>query len=123
MLDEWIKQANKHGETSNSTLISTLTPPDRMPGVAGKTPIMKQPRNNLVKSPSDTTIYVPALERRKQPNDNKRPNLPNNFVSPPGIGHVLILLDRDCSQHDYTNEKVDHFVESVRHETNNRSNE
>ena len=58
MLDERIKNtARNDGETSRSELLTKMTPKS-----AGKA---KQNFKgiNIVKSPSDTTIYVPALKR------------------------------------------------------------
>ena len=64
MLDERIKEATTKGESSNSQLFSRLTPQESNKNVK------KQRLNqgiNRVKSPSDTTIYVPALNRSGGP--------------------------------------------------------
>ena len=66
MLDERIKKAAaEHGETSDSRILSSLTPPQ---GAAkrsnkGNQNQVLQPTTRLIKSPSDTTVYAPALNR------------------------------------------------------------
>ena len=59
MLDKKIKQAQTTGESSGSELLSCMTPQDK-----------RQSTNNTgnkpIKSPSDTTIYVPALNRARE---------------------------------------------------------
>ena len=76
LLDERIKQAADKGESSQSTLLSTMTPPAKGKSnhkqqsqlVAAKQKVIVQ---KSVKSPSDTTIYVPALTRKDRTlNDN-----------------------------------------------------
>ena len=62
MLDDRIRQANQSGECSNSQLLMTLTPNNRNQGKSAMA--VKDP---MVKSPSDTTIYVPAFEKRSSP--------------------------------------------------------
>ena len=54
MLDERIQDAKNRGETSESEILSKMTPQ------ANK---RKNPGIPTVKSPSDTTIYVPALNK------------------------------------------------------------
>ena len=56
LLDERIKQATEKGESSGSTLLSTMSPTSNAKG--GKF------KEGLVKSPSDTTIYAPAFAKR-----------------------------------------------------------
>ena len=63
MIDERIK-ATQQGETSNSTLLSTTTPKSADKATTGK---QRTNFNKGVKSPSDTTIYVPALAQRSMP--------------------------------------------------------
>ena len=57
MLDERILEASKRGESSNSQLLTKMTPQNQ--NSAGK----KQKQGmHVVKSPLDTTIYIPALK-------------------------------------------------------------
>ena len=70
LLDERIKQATKQGESSNSNLLSTLTP-DNTGKSNGQNVQNVQSQSkrvsgqqNRVKSPSDTTIYAPAFTVR-----------------------------------------------------------
>ena len=61
MLDERIGNAKKHGETSTSNLLSgTESLGTRNAGRSPKIS-MQQSANKVIKSPSDTTIYAPAL--------------------------------------------------------------
>ena len=61
MLDERILEAKRNGESSDSQLLSKMTPTQIN---EGKTKNSKQTQGNpVIKSPSDTTIYVPALNR------------------------------------------------------------
>ena len=83
MLDERIKEVNSKGESSGSQLLSCMSPNDP-PNTQGKTHVPataaenKKNRQgiNIVKSPSDTTIYVPALKRAS--NLLNRRNIANN---------------------------------------------
>ena len=69
MLDDRIKEATSGGESSTSRLLTTLTPPGKEKGsnAADKgtslPQSLKQREVRLVKSPSDTTIYAPALKK------------------------------------------------------------
>ena len=70
MLDERIKDANIRGESSGSQLLTRMTPQAEQSSKGPKRNNTGNslPRNNnlgnaLVKSPSDTMIYVPALKR------------------------------------------------------------
>ena len=66
MLDEHIKRAEKEGESSNSRILTTLTPTKANEQTARKT---SGKFKEAIKSPSDTTIYVQALKRTPvQPN-------------------------------------------------------
>ena len=61
MLDERIKQvAAKEGESSRSQILTSLTPQhvDKTPERTGKVK-----NSNVIKSPSDTTVYAPTLSR------------------------------------------------------------
>ena len=59
LLDECIKKASVQGEGSGSTLLSILSPTPNNPNAnTGKG---HSGQVNNVKSPSDTTVYVPAL--------------------------------------------------------------
>ena len=51
MLDERIKKANEAGETSTSQILTSMTPKNSKRG------------KEIIKSPSDTTVYVPALQK------------------------------------------------------------
>ena len=62
LLDERIKQASKAGESSNSTLLTELTPKQG----GKKQQLVNNEVGQVVKSPSDTTIYVPALSKRME---------------------------------------------------------
>ena len=69
MLDDRIKQAmaSESGESSKSRLLTMLTPPqNKQSGLASEN-IVSTKENNVVKSPSDTTIYVRALAKNKTP--------------------------------------------------------
>ena len=63
MLDERIKNAKGKGESSTSELLTSRTPNQttKESGEKGKQSQQKS-KNNLIKSPSDTTIYAPALK-------------------------------------------------------------
>ena len=49
------------------------------------------PMNNSVKSPSDTTIYIPGLARRFSPSVNPNDNLPK----PMGDGFMQMMGDNN----------------------------
>ena len=51
MLDERIKKANESGETSTSQILSMMTPKSNKRG------------KEVIKSPSDMTVYIPALQK------------------------------------------------------------
>ena len=64
LLDERINEVNEKGESSGLTLLSTISP-------QGKSNITKgNNQSNVMKSPSDTTIYAPAFAKR--PSNLKR---------------------------------------------------
>ena len=81
MLDERIKQASERGESSSSQLLTTLTPNG---ATVNKTPEKSSGKTtvNLVKSPSDTTIYAPALQRRN--------NVVNQNVLPFNVSQIQV---------------------------------
>ena len=96
LLDERIKQASEKGESSGSTLLSSMSPQQRgkqNPGNGNKV--------NLVKSPSDTTVYVPALKQRTHPRNN-----------PPVTAGGLFRGEHE--QQDEVANRISNFVESVR---------
>ena len=100
-LNKRIKQAENNGESSKSTLLTGLTPSNKNDG---KGKIIQKDRA-IVKSPSDTTIYMPALNKQlKQVDINKNLNTREN--------------ERENNQSrmtDMTN-RVSNFVEAVRME-------
>ena len=59
MLDERIQQTHKSGETSSSQILTKMTPTDQSKSTSN------QGRSNIIKSPSDTTIYVPVLNKAR----------------------------------------------------------
>ena len=67
MLDERILDVQSKGETSKSELISRLTPQTRHDNVVSTSKQTASQRKTqgmaLIKSPSDTTIYAPALKK------------------------------------------------------------
>ena len=69
MLDERIADAQQRGESSGSQILSRLTPPTQQ----GKKNTQMQGKLGggvlVTKSPSDTTIYVPALNRSNRYNE------------------------------------------------------
>ena len=79
MLDERIQEAQSRGESSGSQLLTRMTPPSAIAADANQASGQKSSGkknknqgNTMVKSPSDTTIYVPALtwghgNQRNQP--------------------------------------------------------
>ena len=76
MLDERILQATKGGETSSSQLLTKM-----MPQSSNTTKKQKQGSNlTAVKSPSDTTIYAPALNRNIQVNNQGTTLVNGQFV-------------------------------------------
>ena len=76
LLDERIKQAEQKGETSSSNLLTTLSDKHDKGNNGEKWQVTNKPlttpkkqtpvRDKLVKSPSDTTIYAPALVQKSQ---------------------------------------------------------
>ena len=74
MLDECIQNAKSLGETSSSKLLTKATPEGQsgkqIPGSKMTTPVNNNTVNlqggHFVKSPSDTTIYVPTLKCSSQ---------------------------------------------------------
>ena len=78
MLDERINEAVNKGESSRSQLLTRVTPGSAAaataaPAATGNSKTKASALNriskgiNLVKSPSDTTIYVPALNKATGP--------------------------------------------------------
>ena len=73
LLDEWIKQASEKGESSSSKLLTSLSPTRKgmdksTPKNLKKIPTYRTAKDKVVKSPSDTTIYAPALALRQNTN-------------------------------------------------------
>ena len=62
LLDERIKQATEKGESSGYMLLTAISPQQQ-----GKQSMGMVARGNLVKSPSDTMVYAPALKQRTNP--------------------------------------------------------
>ena len=69
MLDERIKEAQNKGESSSSCILSGMAP--QVEGSQVNQKVNKKKQNaGIVKSPSDTTIYVPALQKARVKNSN-----------------------------------------------------
>ena len=111
LLDERIEQANKRGESSKSTLLTELTPPQK-----GINPCTKTNRcgtaeqQRVVKSPSDTTIYAPVLTKRN-PGINTGVGLNVNVHSP-------VLQNEQMANRAVMNHVSD-FVDAARQEFEN----
>ena len=103
MLDERIKQATKSGEGSKSTLLTSLSPCGAT-GNSGNKPNGGPLQSRVTKSPSDTTIYTPALGRKN--NRNNQTDVT--------IGQRNALVSNTLSNH------IDRFVEEVRTDTEGR---
>ena len=104
MLDERIKNACENGESSNSQLLSKLTPNDESKNKQnGKT----SKGNMTIKSPSDTTIYMPALKLVEKRNDHgnlvqqRIQQRTDNFQSGSGLAPAMQALGlQDMSESD-----------------------
>ena len=97
LLDERIEQVKKNGESSGSTILSTFSPQNQN---KDKTPGLVKDR---IKSPSDTTIYVPALKRNSiAVNGNNSPLIENVINSGLAVNN--------------SGDKISDFVEAIRME-------
>ena len=136
MLDERIQQAAKQGESSSSRLLTTMSP-----ATDNKNRGRIKIDNAVNKSPSDTTIYAPALKKRSTVNQMQDINMftlqnHNGIMVSPGVVRSLELdndhnsqnvniqqigMDGDLNEsfEDKLIKKVNNFVESVRAELNN----
>ena len=127
MLDERIQAAKVSGETSGSQLLTKLTP-----NVNTK---KRQSQNTgMVKSPSNTTIYIPVLHIAaignnvvnadviKQPSalDRQFPSNGNNISSQDSCSpmiqkHLTKGLSKDCQMNNENMvNKISYFVEQIR---------
>ena len=105
MLDERIQDAARRGEMSSSQLLTSLSPKDtqghnhgndqgQRPDTNSRGKNMKNNGINAIKSPSDTPIYVPALQRNINPMDagvTAVSNLANG---------VRLIMDNVLNRHD-----------------------
>ena len=70
MLDERMEEAHQKGETSSSQLLTHTTPGSATKGKVnvqrGISTNVNETTNKLIKSPSDTTIYAPALKKNTE---------------------------------------------------------
>ena len=107
LLDERIKQATQEGEGSKSTLLTSMSPMSNGQSRTGAPKIRegqtnltigRRVVNNVVKSPSDTTVYIPALAQREIPRRR------------------LSILENGDDKTQCINEKIDNFVDSIRQE-------
>ena len=109
LLDERIRQATSQGESSGSTLLTTLTPTKQHAGES-----VHVQRNKIIKSPSDTTVYAPALVLKRGGTDlcGGGQNFPVN--SKIGVKDNLVAdLTKQVGQTVIENH-VANFVEGVR---------
>ena len=98
MVNKKIEESKEKGETSNSMLLSTRTP--------NNTPSKRVAGEKLIKSPSDTTIYAPGLNKKGEGNKQS-------------ITIQWLSRENDMGQRRNnfnTEEMVSNFVESVRQE-------
>ena len=108
MLDERIESARVEGESSGSRLLTVMTPKpaDKSSSKKKNTTTTDEGngrsnllRNKLIKSPSDTTIYAPALQRNGPP------------IPAPHLVNTAIMNDR---QRRCSNEFAMHDAEGIR---------
>ena len=95
LLDEHIRQDSEKGESSGSTLLSNMSPQE-----IGK----NKPRVEIMKSPSDTMVYAPALAKRSEPLDVR----PVDFVNQIDNSEQLLI------------NKISNFVDNARQEHDKR---
>ena len=118
MVDERIQQAQIGGESSKSTVLTTPTQKTTKPGGSQGKVNKSGEKTKVIKSPSDTTIYRPALNRQVNVNTNITP----------GTKFIQAQQDQECQLQEFLRHnvmsqaennvmnKVSNFVDTVRAE-------